>query len=66
MAAREAGLPVLLGVEMDWLPDRQREIASFLRDRPFDIVLGSVHWLGPMSVDDPAVPDWNGRVPADV
>ncbi len=66
LAARESGLPVLLGVEMDWLPDRRAEIAAFLDQRPFDIVLGSVHWLGPMSVDNPAVPDWNGRPPADV
>ena len=66
VAARGSGLPVLLGVEMDWLPDRRAEIGAFLDARPFDIVLGSVHWLGPMSVNNPAVPDWNGRDPAEV
>ena len=66
VAARESGLPVLLGVEMDWLPDRRQEIAAFLHERPFDIVLGSVHWLGPLPVDNPEVSDWNGRPAADV
>lgn len=69
LAAREAGLPLLVGVEMDWLPGRRDEIASFLERRPFDIVLGSIHWLGPRTIDDPGDPEpegltveelWNG------
>ena len=56
VAAQEAGLPVLLGIEMDWLPDRQEEIARLLEAHPFDIVLGSVHWLGPLGIDDPDDP----------
>jgi histidinol-phosphatase (PHP family) len=54
--AAEAGLPVLLGVEMDWLPHRVPEIRRFLRAHPFDVVLGSVHWLGTLGVDDPFAP----------
>ena len=52
-AVRAVGrdLPVILGVEMDWLPGREREIEDFLAARPFDIVLGSVHWFD----DDAAV-----------
>lgn len=64
IAARDGGLPVLLGIEMDWLPGRRDEIAAFLDARPFDVVLGSVHWLGTMTVDDPGAADWGGR-PAD-
>ena len=45
LAAREAGLPVLLGVEMDWLPGRQREIAAFLRRPPLRHRAG----LGPLA-----------------
>jgi histidinol-phosphatase (PHP family) len=56
LAAQEAGLPVILGIEMDWLPDRQEEIARLLRSQPFDLVLGSVHWLGPLGIDDPGDP----------
>jgi histidinol-phosphatase (PHP family) len=61
LAARKAGLPVLLGIEMDWLSDRRDEIAAFLDARPFDVVLGSVHWIGPLAIDDPRAADWGGR-----
>lgn len=55
-AAREAGLPVLIGIEMDWLRDRRDAIAEVVAAHPFDIVLGSVHWLGGLAVDDPDDP----------
>lgn len=54
--AKEAGLPVLTGIEMDWLPGRRAEIAALLAVHPFDIVLGSVHWLDELAVDDPDDP----------
>lgn len=64
-AARDDhGLPVLVGIEMDWLPERRGEIAELLADRPFDIVLGSVHWLGALAVDHPDYPAWD-RLPAE-
>jgi histidinol-phosphatase (PHP family) len=59
VAAREAGAPVLVGIEMDWLAGRRDEIAAFLEDRPFDVVLGSVHWLGGRGVDHPDYPAWD-------
>ncbi len=57
--ARAEGLPVLIGVEMDWLPDRKDEIADFVDGRPFDIVLGSVHWLRERAVDHPDYLAWD-------
>jgi histidinol-phosphatase (PHP family) len=60
LAARDTGLPVLLGIEMDWLPDRRAEIAAFLEGPPFDIVLGSVHFLGGRAIDDPNDPGGAG------
>ncbi|HVG99962.1 MAG TPA: histidinol-phosphatase [Miltoncostaeaceae bacterium] len=66
LAAREGGLPVLLGIEMDWLPGRRDEIAAFVEARPFDVVLGSVHWIGALPVDDPGAADWGGRPAAAV
>jgi histidinol-phosphatase (PHP family) len=57
--ARAQGLPVLVGVEMDWLADRRDEIAAFLDGRPFDLVLGSVHWLAGRGVDHPGYPVWD-------
>lgn len=56
-AREEGGLPVLLGLEMDWLAGRREEIAAFLEERPFDLVLGSVHFLDGRAIDDPDDPD---------
>lgn len=55
-AAQDHGLPVLVGIEMDWLPDHRDQIADMLDAHPFDIVLGSVHWLGEHGIDDPDDP----------
>ncbi len=63
-AARDSGLPVLVGIEMDWLADRRDEIAAFLAARPFDVVLGSVHFLDGRAIDDPTDPD-RDRLPVD-
>lgn len=62
--ARDEGLPVLLGIEMDWLPGRRDEIAALLTRHPFDLVLGSVHWIGATAIDDPACPPV-GEMPPD-
>jgi histidinol-phosphatase (PHP family) len=56
-AREEAGLPVLVGIEMDWLPGRAAEIAGFLEGRPFDVVLGSVHFIDGRAIDDPTAAD---------
>jgi histidinol-phosphatase (PHP family) len=64
LAARDEGLPVLLGLEADWLADRRDDIAAFLGGRPFDLVLGSVHFLGGRAIDDPTDPDPE-RLPVD-
>ena len=63
LAARAEGLPVLVGVEMDWLPGHEAQIAAFLDGRPFDVVLGSVHWLGALGVDHPDFPAWEEMPP---
>jgi histidinol-phosphatase (PHP family) len=54
--AKAAGLPVLIGIEMDWLPERREDIAALLAAHPFDIVLGSVHWLDGLAIDNPDDP----------
>ncbi len=61
--ARAAGLPVLVGIEMDWLPNRTEEISRFLDRRPFDIVLGSVHWIEELAIDHPDYPAWDQSTP---
>jgi histidinol-phosphatase (PHP family) len=46
LAARDAGLPVVIGMEVDYLPDQMEKTARLLEGYPFDVLLGSVHWVG--------------------
>lgn len=43
--AKAAGLPVLVGLEVDYLPGAMDAMHQVLADYPFDVLLGSVHWL---------------------
>ena len=53
--AKDRGLPVKLGLEVDWVGDRADELADRLAPYPFDFILGSVHWLdGVHGIDGPA------------
>jgi histidinol-phosphatase (PHP family) len=49
--AKRRGLPVKLGLEVDWWPPHDGTIAEALAPYPWDFLLGSVHWLGEESVD---------------
>ena len=51
IAARERGLPVKLGLEVDYVPDREEETRELLAPYPWDYLLGSVHFIGERSVD---------------
>ncbi len=42
-----------IGVEVDYKPDRELEIKSFLGDKPYDFAIGSVHHLGDWPFDHP-------------
>lgn len=52
--AREQGLKV--GVEADFVPGREDRMATLLEGRPWDYVIGSVHFVGDEAVDHP---DWD-------
>ncbi|MDA8070294.1 MAG: histidinol-phosphatase [Actinomycetota bacterium] len=56
-----AGLPVVLGMEVDYYPGRMAEVAALLGSYPFDVLLGSVHWLGTWRFDDLEDPVSNAR-----
>ena len=43
--AKRRGLPVKLGLEVDWTGGRADELAAVLAAYPFDYLLCSVHWL---------------------
>lgn len=57
---KAAGLPVLFGLEMDYVPNMEAGIERFLGRYGWDFVLGSVHWLGDFAVDN-SPDDWPGR-----
>lgn len=51
VAARRRGLPVKLGLEVDYVPGREEELCSLLAPYPWDFLLGSVHFIGELGVD---------------
>jgi histidinol-phosphatase (PHP family) len=65
LAARRAGLPVVVGLEVDYIPGQMDKIAALLDGYPFDVLLGSVHWIGAWLINALAWADaqeqWTGR-----
>jgi histidinol-phosphatase (PHP family) len=60
--AKRDGLPVLLGIEMDWLAGREEELRRFLAPYDWDIVVGSVHYIGAWGFDcDEFIDEWGKR-----
>ncbi|MEI8127109.1 MAG: histidinol-phosphatase [Actinomycetota bacterium] len=51
-AAKDAGLPVKIGLEVDYYPGQMDEVSALLAQFPFDVLIGSVHWLGTWQFDD--------------
>jgi histidinol-phosphatase (PHP family) len=65
LEAKRRGLPVKLGLEVDWVPERADELANVLEPFPWDYLIGSVHWIGALAVDQkPGL--WAGRSVEDV
>jgi histidinol-phosphatase (PHP family) len=65
LEAKAAGLPVVLGLEVDHYAGRMDTVAALLDGYPFDVLLGSVHWVGAWGFDqigDPVVDaEWDRR-----
>jgi histidinol-phosphatase (PHP family) len=63
--AKDAGLPVVIGLEVDYYRGRMDQVADLLAGYPFDVLLGSVHWLGAWRFDDLDDPvslgEWSAR-----
>jgi histidinol-phosphatase (PHP family) len=51
LEARGRGLPVKLGLEIDHVPARQDELAGLVAPYPWDFLLGSVHEVLDVAVD---------------
>ena len=52
LEAKAAGLPVKIGMEVDYYRGQMDEVSDLLAEYPFDVLLGSVHWIGGWQFDD--------------
>jgi histidinol-phosphatase (PHP family) len=55
LAAKERGLPVKLGLEVDFFPSTIEAVLEMLAPYPFDFLIGSIHWVGGWSIDSGSV-----------
>ena len=44
--AKDRGLPIKLGLEVDFQPGTEEKTLELLAPYPFDYLIGSVHWVG--------------------
>jgi len=49
--AKDRGLPVKLGLEVDFFPETIDAVLEFLEPYPWDFLIGAVHWIGGWAVD---------------
>jgi histidinol-phosphatase (PHP family) len=49
--AKAQGMPVKLGLEVDYEPAKENETRELLEPYPWDYVLGSIHFIGSASID---------------
>ena len=57
--------PLRLGLETDFIPGAEDRIRNMLEAREFDYVVGSVHFVGEVAVDDPRYDAWGTSGDAD-
>jgi histidinol-phosphatase (PHP family) len=49
--AKDRGLPVKLGLEVDFFPETVESVVEFLAPYPFDFLIASTHWVGAWGID---------------
>jgi histidinol-phosphatase (PHP family) len=60
LEGKRRGLPVKLGLEVDYVGARQARLTELLAPYPWDFLLGSVHWIDGLAIDQrPGM--WDGR-----
>lgn len=50
--AKDEGLPVKIGLEVDYYRGQMDDVSALLAQYPFDVLIGSVHWLDTWQLDD--------------
>jgi histidinol-phosphatase (PHP family) len=51
MEAKRQGLPVKIGMEVDYYRGQMDDVSALLAQYPFDVLIGSVHWIGGWQFD---------------
>lgn len=55
--AKSRGLPVKLGLEVDFVPGTEERVLELLAGYPFDYLVGSIHWIGAWRFMGPNAPE---------
>jgi histidinol-phosphatase (PHP family) len=63
---KAAGHPVKLGLEVDYIAGREEQIAALIEGRPWDYVIGSVHFISGRAVDHEGYDAWLRSDPDEV
>ena len=63
---KAAGHPVKLGLEVDFVPGREDAIRALIEERPWDYVIGSVHFIADRAVDHEGYDAWRDSDPDSV
>jgi histidinol-phosphatase (PHP family) len=62
LAAKDAGLPVLLGLEVDFIPAAVDAVLDLIAPYPWDVLIGSVHWIDGWWFDRKhSIAEWDRR-----
>ncbi|MEA1903697.1 MAG: PHP domain-containing protein [Actinomycetota bacterium] len=60
--AKDSGLPVLLGLEVDYFPETIDAALDLLAPYPWDLIVGGVHWIGGFAFDhEEMISEFNRR-----
>ncbi len=60
--AKARGLPVKLGLEVDFVPGTEKAVRQLLARYPFDYLVGSIHWIGAWNfMREAGVPEFSRR-----
>jgi histidinol-phosphatase (PHP family) len=51
-SAKDEGLPIKIGLEVDYYEGQMDVVSALLAQYPFDVLIGSIHWLGTWQFDD--------------
>jgi len=54
---------VTLGLEVDWIPGREDALAALIANRPWDYIIGSVHFVADRAVDHDGYDIWESSDP---